>query len=163
MPTSHKPRKRFVPKHHFNAAMATLERLRVNSAAPLQPRQVRDNVLYCLSALEAIRTGQGNDDHANHLALAANVSLVLCEAGLGSDWIDKVREAQDAIVTLSARRRRIGHYVASGVELQRIGALLDLHDAQLHSEGCTEGMMVQALSEITRRRAAGHVIEVAAV
>lgn len=170
MPTSHKPRKRFVPKHHFQIAMATLGRMASQqhdaamsrSTAPLNPSQVRDNVLYCRLAVDAIRVGQGNGEHVNHLALATNISLLLCEMDIGGDWIDKVREAQDALVTLTARHRRIGRYVLSGPELQRMNTLLDLHDAQLTGDTCTEGVMVRALAEIRRRVEDGNVVEAAA-
>lgn len=170
MPVSHKPRKRFVPKHGHLSALHLIEnaqhqqqRARLSrSTDPLDGRQVRDLALYCHSALDAIRTGAGNDDHANHLALATNVALLLCEAGLGADWIDQVLLAQDAMVTLAARRNRIGRYVLSGVELQRLEALLDLHDAQLASDDCTEGLMMRALTEIKARVAAGNTIQLAA-
>jgi hypothetical protein len=168
MPGNHKPRKRLIPKRDHFAAMSAIERMQMqqhrarpaSSPQPLDKTQVRDLLLYCHSALEAIRTGQGNDDHANHLALASNISLVLCEQGLGREWVGKVQEAQDAIVMLGARRRRIGRYVATGTELQRIQALLELHDQQMVSEHCTEGLMAQALAEIQRRVASGAVVEV---
>jgi hypothetical protein len=121
--------------------------------------QVRDLALYCHSAIDALSRGQGTDHHTNHLALAVNVSLMLCEAGLGGDWLDKVREAQDALVTLEARRNRIGRYVLSGLELQRLTAAIELHDSQLASPDCTEGLMVRALTEIRRRVESGNVIE----
>lgn len=170
MPRSHKPRKRYVPKRDHLSAFQALERVQLQqhrarlmaSDAPLNQAQVRDLAIYCHSALEAIRQGTGNDEHLNHLALATNISLVLCEQGLGEDWIDKVREAQDAVVMLKARQGRIGRYVVTGTELQRLQALLELHDAQLESEDCTEGMLVRAMGEITRRVAAGAVVGVQA-
>ena len=113
--------------------------------------QVRDLAIGYHGALEAVRTGRGTQADTSTLAIASNVALMLCEQGLGEDWIDKVREAQDACVTLEHRRQRIGRVVASGTELQRLTALLDLHDAQLESDDCTEGLVMRALREIERR------------
>ena len=173
MPRSHKPRRRYVPKRHgiddtaaFSAMRRAADQQRTARATASTERlardQVRDLAIGYHGALEAVRTGRGTQADTSTLAIASNVALMLCEQGLGEDWIDKVREAQDACVTLEHRRQRIGRVVASGTELQRLTALLDLHDAQLESDDCTEGPVMRALREIERRVRGGDVVRVVA-
>ena len=69
---------------------------------------------------------------------------------------------QDALMTLMARRERTGKKVLTGPEARALQELLDLHDGQMQSEDCAEGMLVSALAECKRRIAEGNVLEVAA-
>jgi hypothetical protein len=164
MPTSHKPRKRYIPKRQDHlASHRTIHRMAVRqSTAPMDATHVRDLALGYHSALDAIRRGAGTWDDANTLALACNMAFILGEANLGKEWADKViADAQAALVSLSHRAEALrGRYVLTGGELQTLRALLDLHDVQLESEDCTQGVMVQALTEIRRRLEAGNVVQV---
>jgi hypothetical protein len=166
MPANKRPRKAFSMKRAHVDTLAShraIHRAAVRqSTTPMDADQVRDLALGYHSALDALRRGAGTWDDCNTLALACNVALVLAEAGLGREWSDKVvKEAQAALVSLTARAETLrGRYVLTGGELQALRALLDLHDAQLESPDCTQGVMSQALTEIRRRLATGNVVEV---
>jgi len=163
MPRSHKPRKRYVPKRadHFAIAGNTIVRARTRQCtAPLDDTQLRDLAIGYHGALDSMRRGAATGDDFTTLALGANVALVLCELGLGEEWIDKVKQGQDALVCLQARSAKLrGRYVLTGGELQALQAMLELHDAQLASPDCTQGMLSACLVEITRRMHAGDVLE----
>jgi hypothetical protein len=165
MPGNKRPRKAYSMKRAHVDALAghrAIHRIAVRqSTTPMDAAQVRDLAIGYHSALDAIRRGAGCWDDVNTLALACNVALVLADAGIGADWCDKVKDAQVALVSLEARASSLrGRYVLTGGELQTLRALLDLHDAQLESDDCTQGVMVQALTEIRRRMEAGNVVQV---
>lgn len=131
------------------------------SEVSLQRAEVADLAIAYHGAMRALSTGSATDDDVEMLALACNVALLLCEAGLGADCIEHVRLAQDAVVTIKARKDRCGpRYVHTALEMQRLNALLELHDAQLEHPECTEGLMVRVLDEIKKRIANGDVLEV---
>lgn len=168
MPGTKRPTKRYRPKHIVRdgglhtiarSQLATHRARLASSAAPLDATQVRDLAVYCHSAIDALRTGEGVFDHTNHLALACNVSLVLCEQGFGEEYLPDVFAAQEALVRLLTRAEHLGRYVLAGRELEALNRLLELHEAQLEHEACTEGLMVRALGEIKRRMSTGHVLQ----
>lgn len=128
------------------------------STEPLDAAQLRDLGIGYHGALAEIVQGRGTWDDANTLALAANVALLLCEQGLGLDELATVRRAQEVVVNLAQRGTLGGRYVLTGAELRDLQALLELHEAQLSHEACTEGVMVAALEEIKRRVTAGNVM-----
>jgi hypothetical protein len=132
------------------------------STADLDPEQLRDLRIGYHGALAALTSGHANDSEANALALASNVALMLCEYGIGREYLDEVIAAQHAVMSIKLRRDRVGRYGATGPELALLQTLLDLHDAQLDSEDCKEYVLIGALVECKRRAAAGHVLEVAA-
>lgn len=169
MPRSSKPRRPYRPRPaSFDAMTLALRRAAdqqaharaTQSEDSLQRSEAMDLAIAYHGAMRALSTGQATDDDIEMLALACNVALLLCEAGIGADCIGTVRLAQDAVVRIKARRDRTGpRYVHSAMEMQQLNALLVLHDAQLEAPDCTEGLMVQVLDEIKRRIAAGDVVE----
>lgn len=170
MPRSKKPRRPYQPRPaSFDAMTMTLRRAAdrqaharaTRSEVSLQRAEVMDLAIAYHGAMRALSNGQATDDDVEMLALACNVALLLCEAGLGADCIEHVRLAQDAVVQVKARAARCGpRYVHTALEMQRLNALLELHDAQLEHPECTEGLMVRVLDEIKKRIANGDVLEV---
>jgi hypothetical protein len=146
----------------FAAFRALRSTAAAQSTADLDPDQLRDLRIGYHGALAALTSGTANDSDAHALALASNVSLLLCEHGIGREYLDDVIAAQQAVVSIKARRERVGRYGATGPELALLQTLLDLHDAQLDSEDCKEYVLIGALVECKRRAAAGHVLEVPA-
>ncbi|MGQ3051078.1 MAG: hypothetical protein ACT6S0_04775 [Roseateles sp.] len=125
---------------------------------PVSADQARDLAIAYHGALNAISQGTGNAEDANTLALAANIALMLVEAGLGIDQLPTVHAAQDAIINMMRREQRTGRFGLTGPELRHLQDLLDLHDAQIADPDCTEAVMCAALDECKRRRDAGRVL-----
>ena len=140
------------------ASLRVLQRIRMEKT-PLAVDKQRDLAIGYHSALEAIRTGKATEADAHTLAMASNVTLMLCELGLGGDQIEAVKQAQGYIVAMMDRGAETGRYAFSGPGLQAVRSLLELHDAQLESADCTEGLMLAAIREIRRRMDAGAVLE----
>jgi len=128
------------------------------SKAPLDRSQLMQLALGYHGALAQIVAGKGTFDDANTLAATANLTILLCEAGLGHDEIATALAGRDAAVSCQARHKRTGVWGLAGLELGALNAMLMLHDAQLESEDCTEGLMMAALTECADRIRKGQVV-----
>lgn len=112
-------------------------------------------------AVSALSAGQADEIHLNNLAVIANMTMVLCDQGIGSDYIDDAIAAQHSIASIQARLARTGKVGATGPELLMVRAMVDLHDQQLHS-GMQRKDFQAAAAEMFRRSQAGNLIEVPA-
>jgi hypothetical protein len=117
-------------------------------------------------ALDAIATGHGTVRHAQVLAGAANIAVVLCNWGLGTEHEFAVVTAQRVIQELQrfVPRPKPGKQVDPLVPLgkpgvcpldrlglEAVAGLLLVHDAQREHADCTRGLMVRAEQEVLRR------------
>ena len=154
-----KTRKKYRPREVRPAAgLALLGRAAAaQSTKQLNTQQLRDLALGYSGALQALVHGTGTGSDLATLAVASNVALLLCEYGLGD--IETAKAAQDACMHIGARALKVGRYGLAGIELRQLQGLIELHDAQLASPDCTEGILVAVLMEVKRRAEAGHVLE----
>jgi hypothetical protein len=84
------------------------------------------------SALEALRTGQAKRYDIDSIISALNVSEALSRLGIGHEYVDEIKEGQDALLELSRRGiNRDDRFVAKASELTAINYVMHLHDAQL--------------------------------
>lgn len=145
---------------------AALTVLRESASAaicePLNASQRLDVSLGYHAALAALMSGQGCAEDLNTLALTSNITLLLCEYGLGLDEIDDAKTAQDAVVFAVARGERTGRWLLSGSEIRPLQKMCALHDAQLASPACTEAVMVGAIREIRARVSRRQVLTIGA-
>lgn len=119
--------------------------------------QQLDLVIFCSSALDALAHGQATDIDVNNLAMISNLSMILCERGIGGNVLDDVIEAQCAVVEIQQRQARTGRIGASGPGLQALRDLVDIHEQQL--EAAPMGEVRAAISTMRNRMAAGHVLD----
>lgn len=109
-------------------------------------------------ALKALMTGQATISDMKVIGGAANISMALCEYGLGD--IEVARAGQDVCVVVWARAEKLGRYVMTGEETRAMQALAIQHEAQIESEDCSNAVLVAAEKSIQRRQAAGHELRV---
>ncbi|HDR9133258.1 TPA: hypothetical protein QDA91_004403 [Burkholderia vietnamiensis] len=107
-------------------------------------------------ALEALRQGRATDMDMNHLALALNMAMALCELGHGADELSRVHEAQDALVRCEPYSRTVGHWIVNGDTYKLLCDVLGLHDQQLAQ--ATQKEIREACKYVNRQRDAGNVI-----
>ena len=167
MSANKKPRKKYNPNKRASmdafAGLRALQMARaLQSDRPLDKDQLLDLGISYHGALSAVVSGSGTHDDTNVLAMASNICMLLCESGIGKEHIDIARAGQEAIVILMMRHLSIGKCIATGQELKALQELLELHDAQLASEECTEARMTAVLAECKRRIKAQQVLRVAA-
>lgn len=131
------------------------------SQDPLCAQQRRDLAVGHHGALRAVQMGTATEQEVCDLVNAANIALVLAEAGLGQEWVDTITSGQAALATIAERQQRHpGRWVATGPELQALVAMVELHDSQLESDDCTEGLVMGAVDEVRRRVMHGNVVQV---
>lgn len=166
MPSNKKPSKKYNPAKRarmdaFGGLRTLYRTAAAQSTEPLAADQTRDLGIAYHGALQALMTGKATADDCNTLALSANITMLLCEAGLGREYLEIAKAGQDAVVQVFARFARVGKAVPTGPDVRALQDMLELHDAQLAHEDCTEGKLVAALAECKRRIAARQVLEVA--
>jgi hypothetical protein len=133
---------------------------------PLQRSKLVQVSLRQHEALNAIAVGQGTVRHAQILAGAANIAVVLCNWGLGSEHEFAVVTGQRVLEELKrfAPKPKPGKQVDPQAPLGKPGVcpldplglaavagLLMVHDAQREHPDCTRGVLVRAEQEVLRR------------
>ena len=119
--------------------------------------QLRDIGVPCHLAIEAMRTGHGNQGEAwGILAGSVNVALLMAEAGIGKEFIADIKQAQAALMRSKARAEKTGVWAFDGEGYNAVAAVIDLHEQQL-AEG-NVGVIERALHEVRRRIDADEVL-----
>lgn len=108
------------------------------------------------TSIERIRLGAGIEGDWHTLAAAANVSLVLCERGVGAEYLDDIRRAQDALVEVHRRHQRTGRWLFSGPAYTALARAVAIHEAQLAA--ITRDSARAAMLEVRRRVERGEVL-----
>lgn len=111
------------------------------------------------TCIERMRTGHGIELDWHTLAAAVNVSLVLCERGIGAEYIDDVKNAQDALLNILDRQRRTGRWAFDGSAYVALTRAVELHEAQLAA--VTRDGARAAMLEVRRRVDRGEVLNAA--
>jgi len=115
-------------------------------------------------ALEAVLKGYAIRDHIDVLIAAFNVSEALYHISplLGKDWAQEIREAQDAIYTMSRRGLKLGSFVFNASEMASAKLAMFVHNQQL--DDCTVREMEQAIDYVAtrmRNKQARQIVETA--
>lgn len=107
--------------------------------------------------LEALRTGQADEAAFHTLAAAVNVSLVLCERGVGADHLPAIKRAQEGMLRLWTRAKQTGRWVFDGGGWHDTAHAIDLHEAQLAA--VSRKAASEAMREVMRRINSGNIFE----
>lgn len=108
------------------------------------------------TCIERMRTGNGIELDWHTLAAAVNVSLVLCERGIGADYLDDIKAAQDALIEILERHRRTGKWAFHGAGYVALARAVEIHEAQLAA--ITRDSARAAMLEVRRRVDRGEVL-----
>lgn len=124
-------------------------------------QQLTDNQLTDLgmavhTCIERLRTGHGIELDWHTLAAAVNVSLVLCERGIGPEYLDDIKTAMDALIEILERHRRTGRWAFHGSGYTALTHAVQIHEAQLAS--ITRDSARAAMLEVRRRVDRGDVL-----
>jgi len=85
------------------------------------------------SALEALRVGDATKEDIDTIISALNITEALSMQGIGDDYKEEIKEAQDALFECAKRGAENYKFVVKGLELKAINYAMELHDAQLHA------------------------------
>ena len=84
------------------------------------------------TALEQLRKGLANKDDIDMLIGAFNITEALAIMGKGSDWLEEIRQGQDALLALS--RRGVANemrFIMTAKQWEALKLVMDLHEEQL--------------------------------
>ncbi|SDV49215.1 hypothetical protein [Chitinasiproducens palmae] len=157
MSKSKKPRRPYDPNRWLRRVEEGQQRRR--GACLLSNGQVIDIGIGCRLALDTMRHG-GDEASWYTLAAALNMSLILCERGIGEDYLPTIIAGQEALMRIKARANTCGSWAMDGAGRQVIETAIAVHEG--HIEGCTHGEVRGAIGEVERRMTAGDVFEEAA-
>ena len=84
------------------------------------------------AALEQIRLGNATRKDVDMLIGAFNITEALALNGHGSDWMEEIRQGQDALLELSRRGvARNMQFTMKAQEWEALKVVMDLHEEQL--------------------------------
>lgn len=118
--------------------------------------QLNDLGMAVHTCIERLRTGHGIELDWHTLAAAVNVSLVLCERGVGPEYLDDIKTAQDALIEILQRHRRTGRWAFHGSGYTALTHAIHIHEAQLAN--VTRDGARAAMLEVRRRVDRGDVL-----
>jgi hypothetical protein len=116
--------------------------------------------LHTHTAMRRLMNGQAIPEDLAALALAANVSLLLCEGGLGPEHMADIVEAQQSIALLMRQMTDNGKPRPTGPMLTSLRQVLDISEAQLDSPDCTQAVIEACITEFKPRVSSGDIFEV---
>jgi len=145
MPRSHKPRKRYVPKHvrpdaHLHAIDRVATLLSTQRSALSVPMH---------AAFDAFRTGHGSARYWCDLADGCNVGEVLAELSIGSNLTPRFAAAQAALSAVHQRHTAGGSWTLRPAELVAIDEAVWAADVQL--QHCSQGELHDAVHIVKQR------------
>lgn len=122
---------------------------------PMQEAQMLDICIGAHTSLDAMLNGFSEEEHWHNLALSLNYALVLCEMDVcgSGQYIDIPQRARRALVEAQQRGIKTGRWGLSGVGIQDMRLVLELHDQQLQL--ATHGQVIEAQQVIKARKEAG--------
>jgi hypothetical protein len=99
-------------------------------------------------SFDEIREGRGDTHHVDNLISMVNMAEALAKRQLGRDWLEEIRQAQDAIYQMAQRGVSGKPFLFTGVELQAVQTIIELHDEQLRN--CSVRTLELALEDIEK-------------
>lgn len=126
--------------------------------SPIPAERASTIGMACHWALKSLEEGNGSDGDMSQVAYAVNLAMMLCELGVGAEFIEYVREAQDCLAVAGAVSKRKGYWVIDEKSVRAIDLALHLHDQQIQM--ASQAQIGAAERAIKVRLEAGNVIRV---
>lgn len=83
------------------------------------------------AAMVALVKGAAKKSDMGVIVTMSNVSEALLELGFGREYQNVCTEGEEAIYSIMLRAQKHGRFTPTGPEIQRLNALLELHESQL--------------------------------
>lgn len=150
-----KPRRAYDPNRWLMRTHAT-QRIRMDGK-PLLPDQRQDLGLNYWLCFDVMKRG-GSESAWNALAQTANIALVIAEMGIGSEYIDAIKRAQDALMRIDYRQKHSGSWAMDAEGMAALHHCLTIHDSQM--EIAERGEIRKCIAEVNKRLTAGDILSV---
>lgn len=123
---------------------------------PLTQDQIDDLGMAVHLSVERLRIGQPIEGDWHTLAAAVNVSLVLCERGVGAEYLPDILAAQTALLRIHDRHAATGRWAFDGPAYTALTRAVEIHEA--HAAAITRDGARAAMLEVRKRAARGEVL-----
>lgn len=107
-------------------------------------------------AFDSIVSGRVSPGDPDELAVVSNICLLLCEKGIGAEYLERVKQAQEAILSAQRRENDGKAFNFTGPERAAVLDLLDLHEQHLMC--ASELQFIEALAEVEVRIRSGDYV-----
>jgi hypothetical protein len=121
-------RSRYRPKP---VILDTMAHVRMSIAPVTDMPKLVDCRIRNHDCLAQLAQGKATKAELNVIIAALNVAEALIMQDVGEEYLQQLRDGQDAIVELSRRGIERGAFIATGPQLTAINWAMELHDAQL--------------------------------
>ena len=82
-------------------------------------------------AMVALLQGKATHDDMDMLIAMSNVTEALCQLGFGDEHKPVTIDGREAIIRIAHRSAEIKRFTPTGLEIQALNLLMELHDAQM--------------------------------
>jgi len=130
----------------------------INARMGLVKSQATDLGLAYHSALNGLLSGHGNEQMWSTVTCAANVGLLLSEAGIVPEALPIIKLAQEALIAIKRQADASGEWrvnIAHHLKAALLSAI-NYHDEQ--NAKATKAQLMKALSEVRKRIENGDVM-----
>jgi hypothetical protein len=83
------------------------------------------------SAMQNLLQGRANKQDLNTLIAMSNITEMLQEMGFGKDYKGVCVDGREALIGIVMRAIKIKRFTPTGIEIQQLNTLMELHDAQM--------------------------------
>ena len=124
--------RRGIPKHGIKT-QAQRERHLATAGAVISGSTTYENdnldtpLLKIYAAFDALKKGDGTEDHFDYVAAAINVSLVRAQ-DISPTLVQQLQQAQDAMTECGRRMQQHGKSGFSGPEMQHVALAIEAHE-----------------------------------
>jgi|GEM_PF-2469119 len=139
------------------AAKNAHDQMVVNFDKPLSEEQQRDISLVFGMGIDTMATGKGTEEALHNIIFMCNVSLVLCEHGIGPQYEADMVAALDGTFRSKLRGEKTGRWGLDGPALVALRRAFEIHSAQV--EVAEHRDFRRALNEVTRRIESGDLYQ----
>lgn len=159
---SKKPRKKYRPKYTAEQMLAaSQDAIFSRSSEEIRPEAASEVFAALGLSLASMKAGRATYVDFNALATAGNIGTVLCEHGVGREYLQACLDGLRALAQIRERYNRIGRFVPTGEEAKLVADMLTVREAQLLADGYTAGLDYQAAQIVHDRIKRGVVVVMA--
>lgn len=106
-------------------------------------------------ALSNLEQGSASNQSWAYLACAMNVSLILCEQGIGAEYEKTLVLALEGLFKAEQRAQKHGAHRLDGDAMKVLRTALDVHEE--HMKVATHSEVIEAMNTVHKRIADGNV------
>lgn len=133
-------------RKHYDTRVSTIDyvlngMLPISITSPITTVRIKNH-----DALAQCAKGRADYQAVDTLVAAFNMAEALIHLGVGAEYKQEIRTAQDAITAMASKSRML----FTGEQLTSVNLGMDIHDAQLDDSRTTISTMEQALEMVKK-------------